>query len=340
MTRSPSPAHGSPVLAVDLGGSKTDLALVAGDDARAFLRRATFPSREARSFDEILDRFLGFGADETVAAAAIGVAGPVRDGRCRVTNLSWDLDEDLLSARLGAPVVLVNDLVALAHGLPFLSGGELDELQTGVADPAGTALLVAVGTGLGVSILAPGDGASRKPLPSEGGHVELAARNDLEARLLRRIRAQFGRVEVERVLSGSGWPNLYFALRDERPEQAQPAIDAAVRRNGASAIAEAAAHGDPLAMATLDQWASWLGSVVGDLALSTLATGGVFLAGGVAQKNADRLRASDFLAGLVAKEPFSQLLRGIPVRLVLAPETPLWGAAVLASRRCETDALR
>ena len=99
------------------------------------------------------------------------------------------------------------------------------------------------------------------------------------------------------------------------------------------AIAEAAAHGDDLAVATLDLWASWLGSVVGDHALTTLATGGVYLAGGVAQRNAGRLRASDFLAGFVAKEPFSQLLRGIPVRLVLAPETPLWGAAALASQR-------
>jgi glucokinase len=325
--------HRSPVLAVDLGGSKTDLALIAADDPRAIVRRATFPSREARSFDEILDRFLGSSAGETVAAAAIGVAGPVRDGRCRVTNLSWDLDEGALSARLGAPVVLVNDLVALAHGLPFLNGGEFDELQAGVADPAGTALLVAVGTGLGVSILAPGDGANRNPLPSEGGHVELAARDDLEARLLGRIRAQFGRVEAERVLSGSGCPNLYFALRDERPELALAATDTAVRCDGSAALARAAEAGDRLAEATLDLWASWLGSVVGDHALTTLATGGIYLAGGVAQKNAGRLRAPNFLAGFVAKDPFSQLLRGIPVRLVLAPETPLWGAAALASQR-------
>ena len=324
---------------MDIGGTKTDLAVIEASDPRSIVRRATYASGDHLDFEQILDLFLARNSAgssaENLVAAAIGVAGPVRDGRSRVTNLPWDLDQSALSERIGVPVVLVNDLVALAHGLPCLAEDECRPLQAGVADPAGTALLVAVGTGLGVSILAPGSAGERIPLPSEGGHVELAARDDLEARLLARIRAdagRAGRADAERVLSGLGWPNLYFAIRAEDPALAQPQTDAAVRAQGASAVAAAALAGDRLATATLDRWVSWLGSFVGDLALTTLATGGIYLAGGVTQKNAARLQDPAFLAAFHAKGTFSTLLEAIPIRLVQAAEAPLWGAAVVAGR--------
>jgi glucokinase len=219
----------------------------------------------------------------------------------------------------------------MGAGIPSLRSEELVELQRGEEDPAGQRLLVAAGTGLGVAVLAhrrglPGD--AYDALPSEAAHMDLAARDDFEARLVGRLRARFGRASVERAVSGVGLHNLYDACREERvaPEDAvtRAAIEAG---DPGAAIADAARRGDPLARRAVDAFVSWYGATAGNLALAALATGGVYLGGGVTPKLLIEIRGGGFLASFNAKGRMRPLVEAIPVRAILNPSTALLGAA-------------
>ncbi|HET9554978.1 MAG TPA: ROK family protein, partial [Anaeromyxobacteraceae bacterium] len=193
------------ILACDVGGTKVNLALY--DPAGGLLRRVrleSYPSREAASLDELLDRFLAAtGAAGTVEAAGFGVAGPVHGGRARITNLPWEIDAGRLAARLGlAQVALMNDVEAVAWALERLGPGDVEWLQPGVPGE-GSAAVVAVGTGIGCSALVR-QGRAAASLASEAGHADFAPRTEAEVALWRRLQARFGHVSVERVLSGQG----------------------------------------------------------------------------------------------------------------------------------------
>ena len=321
------------VLAVDLGGTKTSLALYPLAAGGNCTRRLDYPSRDHRSLDDILDAFLG--SAELPVAACLGVAGPVRDGHSAITNLPWEVDEREVARRLRCPVELVNDLVTLADGLGETPARDLEVLHPGSAAP-GAALLVAVGTGLGVSILAPLPGGERTALPSEGGHVTLAARDAHDARVIEAMRLRkHGRCDAEAVLSGSALPDLYECLRPEATALGvieSVASTRAVRESGGKALFAAAEGGDSYATFVIERWLSWFGSQVGDYALVSLPFAGIYLAGGVLQKNVGWLRRPGFRAGFLAKSGFREVLGLLPISVVTSPDTALRGAARRARR--------
>ncbi len=316
------------VLAGDIGGTSTRLAYFdAIRGMTAPLAEGRFPSREAGSLEEIVGRFArehGLAADR----ACFGIAGPVREGRVRTPNLPWSVDAAELAGTLGIPEVkLINDLEANAYGIDLLSPEDFTVLNQGASDPTGTIAVVSAGTGLGEA-LAYWDRTAHRPLPSEGGHADFAPRNELETELLLYLRAAHGRVSTERVVSGPGLSNIYRFLRDVRHEPETPAVaEEMLRGDPAAAITRAAlAGGCPLCEQVLDLFVSLYGAEAGNVALRVLATGGIYLGGGIAPKIIERLKGPGFMLAFVAKGRLSPLLETIPVRVILNDRTALLGA--------------
>jgi len=321
------------VLAGDIGGTSTRLAYFDTEgDMLAPLAEGRFSSRDAGSLLDIVGRFA---ADQGLAAqrACFGIAGPVRDGRVRTPNLPWSVDVVELAHGLSIPAVqLINDLEANAYGIDLLGPDDLLVLNQGVSDPTGIIAVVSAGTGLGES-MAYWDGSAHHPLHSEGGHADFAPRNELETELLLFLRAEHGRVSTERVVSGPGLRNIYRFLRDARhlPETAAVA-DAMRQGDPSAAITRAALAGEcSLCSQSLDLFVSLYGAEAGNVALRTLATGGVYLGGGIAPKIVERLKGPGFMLAFSTKGRLSPLLESIPVRVILNDRTALLGAA-----RCAT----
>jgi len=320
------------ILAGDVGGTKTSLALYR-PEARGLLRdrMATYRSREHAGLDPILRDFLGGGG--SVERACVGVAGPIEDGRCRLTNLDWEVDEASLRRTLGIrEAYLVNDLQATASSLPFLQESDRATIQEGEADPRGNMAVLSAGTGLGEGFLV-GAAAGYVPLASEGGHVDFAPRGEREMRLHAFLRGKHGRVSVERVLSGPGLHDVYRFLLEEERMAEEPGIAAEV--SGAEpqrAIVRHGLAGGPGACAeTLRIFCSLYGSQAGNLALHYLATGGVYLGGGIAPAILPALRRGEFLSAFLDKGRMRTLLSRVPVTVILDPAAPLLGAAKFAA---------
>jgi len=317
------------VLAGDIGGTSTRLAYFesAGDGLTPLIVRR-FSSREAGSLEEIVSRFI---AEEGLTAerACFGIAGPILQGRVRTPNLPWSVDAVELARLLKMPAVeLINDLEANAFGIDLLGADDLVVLNRGVPDPAGTIAVVSAGTGLGEA-LAYWDGSAHRPLRSEGGHADFAPRTELETELLLFLRAEHGRVSTERVVSGPGLRNIYRFLRDSRHIAESPAVAVAMQQGDPSAaISRAALAGEcPLCEQALDIFVSLYGAEAGNVALRGLATGGVYLGGGIAPKIIERLKGPGFMLAFTAKGRLSPLLENIPVRVILNDRTALLGAA-------------
>lgn len=331
---------GPVILGGDIGGTKTMLALArAKEDRLDIVREATFASREYARFDDLLAAFLRDGGRGDVSTVCLGAAGPVREGRCRTTNLPWVLDERELAAAAGAPVAkLLNDVEAAAFGMLFLRDDEFVVLNRGLPT-RGNIAVIAAGTGLGQAMLA-WDGARYLPVPSEGGHVDFAPRTDREIDLLRFLRAEFGRVSCERVVSGPGQHHIYRYLVHagaEEPEwlRNQLAADdpsAVVTRVGL-------AKGHPLCVEALDLFVSLYGAEAGNLALKTGAIGGVIVGGGIAPKIIERLKAGTFMSAFAAKGRYREWMESIPVKVALNPGAGLLGAVRYAAERLERSAV-
>jgi glucokinase len=320
------------ILAGDVGGTKTSLA-VYRREARGLLRdrMATYRSREHAGLDPILRDFLGEGT--AVERACIGAAGPVEDGRCRLTNLDWEVDEASLRRILGVrDAYLINDLQAMASSLPFLQASDLATIQKGETGPRGNMSVLAAGTGLGEGFLV-GSGAGYIPLASEGGHVDFAPRDERETRLHAFLREKYGRVSVERVLSGPGLHEVYRFLLEEEGMAEEPCIAAEVA--GAEpqhAIVRHGLAGGPGACAeTVRIFCSLYGAEAGNLVLQYLATGGVYLGGGIAPAILPALRRGEFLSAFLDKGRMRGLLSRVPVMVILDPAAPLLGAASYAA---------
>lgn len=320
------------ILAGDVGGTKTSLALYRRE-ARGLLRdrTATYRSGEHSGLDTILRDFLGKGV--AVERACIGVAGPVEDGRCRLTNLDWEVDEESLRRTLGVrEAYLVNDLQATASSLPFLQEPDRAVIREGEADPRGNMAVLSAGTGLGEGFLV-GCGSGYVPLASEGGHVDFAPRDEREMRLHAFLRAKHGRVSVERVLSGPGLHDVYRFLREEEGMAEEPGIAAeAAGGEPQRAIVRHGLAGGPGACAeTLRIFCSLYGAQAGNLALHYLATGGIYLGGGIAPAILPALRRGEFLSAFLDKGRMRNLLSRVPVTVILDPAAPLLGAAAYAA---------
>jgi glucokinase len=321
------------VLAGDVGGTKTELALVdTGERGLTFSRDATLPSREFASLEAALERFLAGGPRPRIDAVCLGVAGPVVDGRCVATNLPWVIDERALASSIpSARVKLLNDLEVAAHGALALPEGALLTLQAGTPR-RGHQVLIAAGTGLGEALVVQ-DGDRRIVIPSEGGHADFAPRDDVEEDLLRFLRNEFGRVSVERILSGPGLFNVYRFLRDTGWAREAGAVAERMRTDDPSAVVTemALAGRDPMCAKALDIFVSVYGAEAGNVALRAMAVGGVLIGGGIAPRIRPRLTAGGFVAAFRDKGRLAALMESIPVRVVLDPRAPLLGAAQVAA---------
>lgn len=321
------------ILAGDVGGTKTHLALYdEGASARHPRLDRKLASGEADSLEALLGEFLR-GVPEPPTRAVFGIAGPVVDGRADTTNLPWDAADarSLASALGGARVTLLNDLVTTAHGLSVLTEDDLAPLHPG-RRMAGNRALIAAGTGLGEAFLLWEDGVWL-PSASEGGHADFASRDELEDDLLQWLRARYGRVSYERVLSGHGLADLYRFLRDSGRARASDEVRARFEAapDPAAVVSEAALEDRcPCARMAVERFVSVYGAEAGNLALKALATGGVFVGGGIAPRIAGLMEGGAFARAFETKGRLTPLLEEIPVSLVLDPQTALWGAAVVA----------
>ncbi|MEO0324719.1 MAG: glucokinase [Myxococcota bacterium] len=284
-----------------------------------------------------VESFLGADAG-TLAGAAFGIAGPVRERKVKVTNLPWDIDASDLEEQLGVPTVaLANDFVALARGIPVLDEASMVTLQDAPIDAKGPRALLGAGTGLGEAIILPGVPGAQAPrvLSSEGGHVDFAPRDAFEDALLAYLRTRHqGRVSVERVVSGKGLHALYdFIVDTERAPRDDLRHAAIARGDPGAAISEGAAAGEPACVLAIERFVQAYGAEAGNLALKVLAPGGLYVAGGIAPKLLRQLGsrfAPLFLEPFRTKGRMSPLLAATRVNVVTDPKVGLLGARELA----------
>ena len=317
------------ILAGDIGGTNTRLARGAPDTAGLRLQDvASYASREHSGLEEIVARYRREHPGP-VAAASFGVAGPVRDGVVRTTNLPWVIEAPRVAALLGLPAVgLLNDLEANAWGLAGLGPQDVLILGPGSPGASGNSAIIAAGTGLGEAGLF-WDGRRHHPFATEGGHADFAPCDETEDGLLRWLRARFGRVSWERVVSGPGLVNIYTYLREQGRHPEDAGLAEAMRSGDPAAAISLAATGgrSPLASAALDLFVSAYGGEAGNLALVTYSTGGLYVGGGIAPRIAARLADGRFMARFHDKGRMRPLMESIPVRVVLNDRTALLGAA-------------
>jgi len=317
------------VLAGDIGGTKTNVGLfVRGKKRPKPLVIESFASREAPHLENLVDRFLK-SHPAPISSACFGIAGPVINGRCKTTNLPWVVSETSLQRRFHwCHARLLNDLAATALAVPLLRRSERVSLNKGNMQKKGTLALLSPGTGLGQAMLAYQDG-EYVPLSSEGGHVSFSPTTEREIDLWRYLRKKFGHVSVERVLSGPGLVNIYSWLRDSGRFK-EPLWLKVLMREGdaAKAISESALRKkQALCVESLRFYVSMLGSAAGNLALTSMAVGGVYLGGGIPPKILPALKQGVFLKTLTAKGRFSDLLSRIPVHVIVNDKAALLGAA-------------
>jgi len=325
------------ILAGDVGGTKTVLAVLepgAGPSpVMTLVREAVLPSREIDSLESAVEAFLLGAPRLSVAAACLGVAGPVIDGRSVTTNLPWEVHERRLAAAAHAPTRLINDLEAAGYGVLTLAPEQFLTLQAGAPKPGANMALIAAGTGLGQALLI-AEGQDYRVIASEGGHADFAPHDEVDVDLLRFLRAEFGHVSWERVLSGPGLHSIYRFLQMRAGHAAPEWLRERLQREDPSAVVgEVGLQGrDPVCVDALDRFVTLYGAQAGNLALASLALAGVVLAGGIAPKIRSKLVEGRFMQAFLGKGRLDALLSQIPVRVVLDERAPLWGAARVATR--------
>jgi glucokinase len=340
------------VLAGDIGGTNARLAIyevtnhVSPERRIVPLLERTFPSHAHASLDVIADAFLATAAAElgpaaTVNGACFGIAGPIENNICRATNLPWVVDGHALSARLGIDRVrLVNDFYAAALGVTAVRPTDLAPLGGGQPVAGGPIAVLGAGTGLGQAFLLWSAAENAyQVVPSEGGHVDLAARTPLERGLVEFLTVKYGRVSCERVLSGHGLVDVFSFLSEEpacrallRPDTVGVLAGTGPRHDPAASISERALAGtDPVCELALGIFCTVLGAVAGNLALTFLATGGVFIAGGIAPRILPFLQRSAFREAFERKGRLHTLVEKMPAYVVTHPQPGLLGAAIVAS---------
>ena len=319
------------ILAGDVGGTKTLLGVFDPEPARPRLVGETrsYPTNDFPSFTAILDAFERDRPDAvSPAAVAIGVAGPVIEGRARLTNIDWDIDVSVIATRAGTPrVALLNDLEATATSVPVLAPDELESLQAGTPLDGGNAVVIAAGTGLGQAYLHRVHNQLH-PVASEGGHADFAARTDRELELVRMLRERYGRAEVEQVLSGPGLLNLH---RFTHRGAGCPVVDDLDAEDAPAGVSQGAMSGRcQFCVEALRMFVEAYGAETGNLALRGVATAGVYIGGGIAPKILPALRDGTFMRAFLAKEPMRELLTRVPVHVILNSDAGLIGAAARA----------
>lgn len=316
------------ILAGDIGGTKTVLSILTREPngSLTYLQEQTYSSQQFPKFDDILTAFLP--ANIPIKSACFGVAGPVVNQRCQTTNLPWLLDAAALKIKLGTSKVrLLNDLEAMALGMLYLPKHDLIELNPDAETQAGNIAVIAAGTGLGEAILY-WDGNKHHPMATEGGHSDFAAQNAQQDLLLAYLRKSYpDHVSYERILSGIGFTHLYDFFCDQgfAPCPDVPELNSGIDRNAIISRLGVAGE-DPCCTEALRLFIEIYGAETGNLALKSLATGGVYIGGGIGPKILPTLQNGHFMHAFKAKGRFFPLLNKTSVKLSLNPRTPLIGA--------------
>lgn len=317
------------ILAGDIGGTNTRLALVeTTGEALRIVAQETFASRERTSLEAAIAEFLQLHSCH-LTSASFGIAGPVLNGRCEATNLPWVVDSKTVAKRLHLKRVgLINDLEANAHGLAVLQSKDFVTLNKGARNARGNMAVISAGTGLGEAGLY-WDGETHRPFGSEGGHADFAPRNHLEVELLDYLMSRYRRVSYERLVSGPGLVNIYHFLRDSGKGKEPEWLTEQMRHGDpAPIISQQAIEGKSLlCVQALEIFVSLYGAEAGNLALKLMATGGVYLGGGIAPKIVPKLKEPEFMNAFTAKGRMRPLLQDMPVKVIMNPKTALLGAA-------------
>lgn len=319
------------LLAADIGATNTRLAIFEKGKNLKKVAVGRYLNNKYLSLLPIIQTFLKQHNHPKISQAAIGIAGPVKNGRCQMTNLSWNVDRSELERELKiSPIFLLNDLEATAWGLRALDSKDIYVLHEG-EKAKGNAALLAAGTGLGEAGLY-WDKQEHRPFACEGGHTDFGPRNDQEIELLRYLRKIYGHVSYERIVSGPGLYHLYQFLIVSGQETASGLVQKEMEEKDPSAVIAKWGLGDQdKACARAINWfISLYGAEAGNLALKIFAVGGVYIAGAIAKIFSDRIKKGDFVRSFLDKGRYSSFLSTIPVYLVLNEDCPLLGAVEYA----------
>lgn len=323
------------LLAGDIGGTKTVLALFDVEAGAALITRhpimeRTFPSQQYQSLELIIEEFLREG-EFNITAGSFGVAGPVVGDSAQVTNLPWIIDAGDMSARFGFGVHLLNDLEALATAVPYLRDTDLITLSEGQPIERGAIGVIAPGTGLGEGYLVWNVNAGNyESYPSEGGHCAFGPTTPLQLEMLNYWLPRMGHVSYERVCSGIGIPNIYIFLRESGRYEEPPWLrdQLAEASDLTPVIVRAAVAGEAdICSATLELFMEILGDQAGNLALTVLATGGIYLGGGIPVRILSQLQKGPFMQFFQDKGRFTEMMSRIPVHIIYNPKAALYGTA-------------
>lgn len=316
------------ILVGDIGGTRTRLAAFQTEGNRLeCVVQKSYPSQEHDGLPEILPHFVR-GQGIPVHSACFAVAGPVRDGRSKISNLPWTIDSRELATQLRLDKVgLLNDLESYAYGIDALDSKDFITLSEGSEDAEGNRAVISAKTGLGMAGLY-WDGFRHHPFACEGGHADFAPRNDVEMDLFSHLQKKHGRISNERILSGPGIRNIYEFLRDTKvAEEPGWLKDEIAASSDVSATIANAAPKAPICDKTMEIFVNVFGAETGNCALRYMTTGGIFIAGIIAVKNVEKMKAPAFMQAFLDKGRMGDLLKDMPVKIILNDDCGLIGAA-------------
>ncbi|MEW8506657.1 MAG: glucokinase [Candidatus Thiodiazotropha sp.] len=318
------------ILAGDIGGTNTRLALykaLPGAQRDPILQKV-YSSQSYESFEAVLQRFMTHVAETPIDLACFGIAGPVIDQVCETTNLPWRVSAEQINNRFSfGQTSLINDLEANAWGIVTLQEDDYFTLAAGAENATGNRSIIAAGTGLGEAGLY-WDGERHNPFPSEGGHSDFSPTTPLEFSLLQSLRKNREQVSWEDLVSGPGLVLIHDYLQQTHHQQTPPWLGKEMERMGRAPAISAAglASTDPLCRESLELFTRLYAREAGNHALKIMATGGVYLGGGIAPKILPILKEDIFMEAFIAKGPMSKLMRAMPVKVILNDKTALFGA--------------
>ena len=318
------------ILSGEIGATRTRLAAFDREGNRlSCVVEKTYPSQQHRGLNEILNLFIS-SEGIPVHSACFGVAGPVRAGKCKISNLEWTLDSQELASQLKLDSVgLINDLEAYAHGVDALESKDFVTLSAGAEDAEGNRVVISARTGLGIAGLY-WDGFRHHPFACEGGHTDFAPRNDLEMDLARHLRGKYQHVSCERILSGPGIKNIYDFLRDTKKAEEPAWLQEQMReaKDPPALISQLALEGKAeICERTLSIFVSVYGSETGNCALNFMATGGAYIGGSIAAKIVPKMLDPVFMKSFLEKGRMQALLLDMPVKIIVNDDAGLMGAA-------------
>lgn len=324
----------------DIGGTKTNIAILKPDGTKfKTIFEKSYPSKDYDSLRTIVKHLVEtpHGASINLDYACFGVAGPVKDGLCDATNLPWLVDSKKIAEVLNlnpSQVFLLNDLQAAAYGIEVLEEKDVFVLNEGILQKNGNLCLISAGTGLGESIIF-WDGKRYKPSASEGGHSDFAPRNKIEIDLLNYLINKYGRISYERILSGPGLLNVYNFFKDTAYQNTPSWLNDRFKKEDPAAVISdvGISKKDECCEKALDLFVFIYGAEAGNLALTALATGGVFIGGGIAPKIFNKLKEGAFMQAFTHKGRLSVMVSQIPVKVILNDKIPLLGCGNYLSQR-------